>query len=46
MFDADLFKGGLDDCADQMVILLEDGVFDLELVVQMTYGEFGVGFAC
>jgi len=29
-----------------MIILLKDEVFDLELVVQMTYGEFRVGFAC
>jgi len=41
MFDADLFKGGLNNCADQMVILLKDGVFDLELVVQVAHGEFG-----
>jgi len=46
MFDADLFKGGLNNCADQMVVLLKDGVFDLEFVVQMAYGKFGVGLAC
>jgi len=33
VFDADLFEGGLNDCTDQMVILLKDGVFDLKLVV-------------
>ena len=33
VFDADLFKSGLNDRADQMVILQKDGVFNLEFVI-------------